>query len=80
MSRSLAKLLQIMNMVAMLILLLVIRVFRIHVIAIFVVGGIAMAVHIFLDYKLRCPHCGRWPRKGSWVHEFCPRCGNPLDD
>ena len=35
---------------------------------------------IYLNYCQRCPHCGAWPRKGSFFDEYCPRCGEPLDD
>ena len=34
----------------------------------------------FCTYLLRCPHCGRWPGKHDFFAEYCPRCGEPLDE
>ena len=41
---------------------------------------IYIPIAIFLNYCQRCPHCGRWPRKGDFWDEYCPRCGEKLDD
>ena len=45
-----------------------------------VVFLIYIPIAIFLNYCQRCKHCGAWPRKGSFFHEYCPHCGEPLDD
>ena len=77
MSRSTVKLLYIADLVAMLILFFVCRY---NLVALYSVAGVAIAFALFLSYKLRCPHCGAWPRKGSLFHEFCPKCGKRLED
>ena len=35
---------------------------------------------ILLNYFQRCKHCGRWPHKGDFFIQYCPRCGCALDD
>ena len=77
MSRSTVKLLYIVDIVAMMILFYI---FRMNMVALYAVAGVAIAIGIFLSYKLRCPHCGAWPRKGSLFHEYCSKCGKPLED
>ena len=37
-------------------------------------------VIMVLNHFQRCPHCGAWPRRGSFFHEYCPHCGKPLDE
>jgi hypothetical protein len=37
-------------------------------------------IAIVLNYFQRCPHCDAWPRRGHFFDEYCPRCGNKLDD
>ena len=41
---------------------------------------IYLPIALVLLYFQRCPHCGRWPRKGDFFDSYCPRCGKPLDD
>ena len=77
MNRSSVKALYIVDLIAMIILFYV---FRTSLVAIYIVAGVAIALGLFLSYKLRCPHCGAWPRKGSLFHEYCPKCGQPLDE
>jgi hypothetical protein len=77
MSRGLAKILQIMNIIAMVVLMLL---FRENKLAMYAVVAACCVIAVALNYFLRCPHCGAWPRKGSFFHEFCPRCGKRLDD
>ena len=77
MSRGLAKKLQIMNIIAIVVLILL---FRENKLAMYAVVGACCVIAVVLNYFLRCPHCGAWPRKGSFFHEFCPRCGKRLDD
>ena len=48
--------------------------------AITIIFILYIPILILLNYYQRCPHCGRWPRKGDFWHEYCPRCGQPLDD
>ena len=31
-------------------------------------------------YRLRCPHCGRWPGRGDIFAHYCKHCGESLDD
>lgn len=46
--------------------------------------GVAMVVYIGImivcNFFLRCPNCGRWPRRGSFWAKYCSRCGQELDD
>ena len=77
MSRGLAKKLQIMNIIAMVVLILL---FRERKLAMYDVVAACCVIAVILNYFLRCPHCGAWPRKGSFFHEYCPRCGKILDD
>jgi hypothetical protein len=35
---------------------------------------------LYLSYCQRCRHCGRWPTKGHLFDEYCPGCGELLDD
>ena len=35
---------------------------------------------IYCIYQLRCPYCGRWPRKGDLFAAYCAGCGEKLDD
>lgn len=77
MSRDLAKLLQCVNIVAMVILMLV---FLDNAIMKYISALVCIGIGIWLNYCLRCPHCGAWPSRGSLSDEYCPRCGNHLDD
>ena len=77
MSRTILKALYIADIAAMFILFFI---FRMNMVALYVVTGVCLAVGLFLTYKLRCPHCGAWPRKGSLFHEYCSKCGQPLDE
>ncbi len=77
MSRGLAKLLQFVNVAALFFLLLILRT---HPTAMYIAALICIGISIWLNYCLRCPHCGAWPRKGSLFHEYCPRCGKHLGD
>lgn len=45
----------------------------------YAVLAIYVPIGIWLNFKLRCPHCGAWPRKGHFFHEYCPCCGKPLE-
>ena len=77
MKRGLLKTLQLINVVVMVILMLV---FRKWDVVVYLVGGVCIVLSIVLCYFLRCPHCGRWPRKGDFWNEFCPGCGYRLSD
>ena len=46
----------------------------------YVVLAIYFPIGIWIDSQLRCPYCGAWPRKGHSFHQYCPKCGMPLDD
>ena len=41
---------------------------------------IYIPIGVYLNYCQRCRHCGRWPRKGDFWDEYCPHCGEKLDD
>ena len=77
MNRSTVQFLYIVDIVAMMILFFVVRN---NPVALYAVAGVAIAFALFLSYKLRCPHCGAWPRRGSLFHEFCPKCGKKLEE
>lgn len=77
MKRRTAKILQIVNWVGMFILLGVCHKDKVLM---YGVGAVAVIIHMVLNCFLCCPHCGAWPRKGSFFHEFCPRCGKSLGD
>ena len=36
-------------------------------------------IQIYLNYCMRCKHCGRWPRRGNIFTEYCPYCGESLE-
>lgn len=55
MSRGLAKLLQIVNMIAMVVLMLIF--IDIPAVA-YGIAFLCVIIAIFLSYCLRCPHCG----------------------
>ena len=41
--------------------------------------GVYCIAALFFQYHMRCPKCGKWPTRG-WLHaQYCPRCGEPLD-
>ena len=48
--------------------------------AMMIVFLLYLPIAIWLNYCQRCRHCGRWPRRGDFFNEYCPRCGEPLDD
>ena len=77
MSRSHLKILQIVNIIAMVVLMLVFH--KQETIMTLIAIG-AIAISILLAYLLRCPYCGRWPKKGDEWNGYCPRCGEKLDD
>lgn len=77
MKRGLAKALQIFNCIVMIVMLLV---FGKNTPVMMAVVVVCCVIAVVLNYFLRCPHCGAWPRRGSTFHEYCPRCGKRLDD
>ena len=77
MKRIHLKILQIINIIAMLVLMMLCRKQEVIVTLICI---LAVAISLVLAYALRCPHCGRWPRKGDFFDEHCPRCGEKYED
>lgn len=77
MSRRIAKILNTINLIAMIVLMLVFINQR-EVMFLCALAGLIIAG--VLRFFLRCPHCGALPWKGSMLHEYCPHCGEPLDD
>ena len=80
MSRSAAKIWNIVAAIAAVVLAFVLTVICEDSGAGLVVLGIYLPIGLWLSSKLRCPHCGYWPRKGHFWNQYCPRCGEPLDD
>lgn len=78
MRRSTAKILQVVNLIGMFILMLLFH--ESGEGSMILIALVAIGISIWLSYCLRCPHCGAWPRKGSFFDQYCPRCGNSLDE
>ena len=79
MSRSTAKLLSTICAIAVILLTFVMAVYGNETGAM-VVLLLYLPVAIYLSYCRRCRHCGRWPRKGDFWAEYCPRCGKKMDE
>lgn len=47
---------------------------------VFLIGLALLVVFMILRTFLRCPSCGRGPGRDWLFTEFCPYCGEPLDD
>ena len=47
--------------------------------AMIIVLVIYMPFALYLQSCQRCKHCGRRPRKGDFLDEYCPHCGEPLE-
>ena len=47
--------------------------------SIFLLIVLAQPFSIYLAHCMRCKHCGRWPRKGDFSLERCPRCDHRLE-
>ena len=45
----------------------------------FLAIAVWLIINLYLNSKLKCPHCGAWPRKGSFLNSYCPDCGEPLE-
>ena len=39
-----------------------------------------MPIFIWLSSKLRCPHCGSWPRRGRYFDNVCSQCGKDMGE
>ena len=46
----------------------------------YIIFAVYVPVALILNYFQRCPNCGAWPSKGSFFHEYCPRCGAHFSD
>ncbi len=79
MSRSTAKLLSVILAIVVVIICCGF-IFSDHQAAVIFTFIIYLPVALYLNYCQRCKSCGRWPRKGDFWDEYCPRCGAPLDD
>ncbi len=75
MSRSTAKLLQVIDLVTTVILM---RIFSKSAVVAIIIGAIGIGILIWLDYFLRCPNCGAWPDRHRYG-KYCPHCGEPLE-
>ena len=46
--------------------------------------AVVMFVYLIVAFVLKmftgCRHCGYIPRRDSWWHTHCPRCGEPYDE
>ena len=47
--------------------------------AFYAASVVYFVVSLVLLYFMRCPHCGAWPRGGTFFDEYCPKCGRRLD-
>lgn len=79
MSRSIAKVLSVISVIAVFILVFVFAANQ-NETAMYITMAIWFVIYLVLMYFQRCPHCGAWPRKGSFFDEYCPRCGGSLYD
>ena len=79
MSRGLAKLLSVISVIVLLVLVFIFAASK-NQVAMYIAMAIWFVLYSVLMYFQRCPHCGAWPRKGSFFDEFCPRCGGNLDE
>ncbi len=79
MSRSTAKGLQILCGILFMIIIVVLAMHRLKGLAYLALAA-WLVISLGLNSKLKCTHCGAWPRKGSFFHSYCPDCGEKLDD
>ncbi len=79
MRRSIAKLLSLLCTVVFLILGFVFAIQGDKAMISLVALGYLVVISI-LGYFLRCPSCGRHPGRSVWLAEYCPYCGEPLED
>lgn len=77
MKRTTAKWLMVIDS---LVLLFVALLFRDDKAVVFLAGLALLVVFMILRTYLRCPNCGRGPGRDWLFTEFCPYCGEPLDD
>ena len=77
MRRTHLKILQIVNIIVMVVLMLIF--WKQEIILPFICIG-SIVISIVLAYLLRCPYCGRWPKKGDEWNGYCPRCGEKYED
>ena len=79
MNRTLAKILYVATMIVGIVIIATLADYGRQMASI-LTACVTLAVITYLSFHLRCPHCGAWPRKGSFFHHYCPRCGGDLDD
>ena len=79
MRRSTAKILSVISAIAVVIICLLFAPSG-NTGAVAVVFLLYLPFGIWLNSKMRCPHCGRWPRKGDFWAEYCAGCGEKLED
>ena len=79
MDRSLAKLILLIGTVVMLVLALVFSINQMPVASV-VLAVVWIVFYCVLARFLRCPKCGRMPGRDGLFAQYCPRCGEPLED
>ena len=79
MDRSLAKLILFVGTVVMLVLALVFSVNQMPVGTV-VLAAVWIVFYCVLVRFLRCPNCGRIPGRDGLFAQYCPNCGEPLED
>ncbi len=79
MKRSTAKILSVINYVLMLIVITVAAILFENKAIIYGIGTVFLVIALILGHFLRCPSCGRH-HKNWLLTEYCPYCGEPLDD
>ena len=77
MRRSVAKLLILLDIIVMLVASIVCKITGSG--ALFLIILACLVVWAVLAQFLRCPNCGRLPRRGGLFDEYCSHCGECLD-
>lgn len=77
MRRSTAKVLMLLNLAAMVVLII-----AFHKVegASFLIALVCLVIAAILSHWLRCPSCGRGQGRNWLLAEYCPFCGEYLDD
>lgn len=79
MKRSVAKIAYILSIVVGMLLMMVCAIAKLDIL-VFLCAVVTVVANAAYCYFLRCPECGRWPRKGTIFTTYCPHCGEPLND
>ena len=81
MKRKTAKILCIVTLIGMAVLLGVggaVMTWDINLV--FHCAALYVPIFIWLSSKLRCPHCGSWPRRRRYFDNVCSQCGKDMGE